>query len=60
MESKEEILKALKTIQNVCKSHGSCSQCPFGTNDNYCEIQGRAPEDWKIGEKQAVWRAFEH
>lgn len=58
MEDREEIIKALKVIQNTCKSFPRCSQCPFGTNDNDCVLQNQPPEDWNIGEETAVWRAF--
>jgi hypothetical protein len=58
MENKEEILKALKVIQNICKSTTRCYQCPFGNDDNDCISQNRSPEEWKIGEKVEVWRAF--
>lgn len=58
MYNREEILKALKLIQNICKNEERCDTCPFGTDNNYCILQDQSPEDWKIGENTKVWRAF--
>lgn len=58
MEDRVEILKALETIQSVCKSHAYCSDCPF-SKDGYCEIASTDPESWKIRHSEVKWRAFE-
>jgi hypothetical protein len=58
MEDREEIIKALKVIQNTCKSTTRCSQCPLGTNGNDCVLQNQSPENWNIGEETEVWRAL--
>lgn len=58
MEDREEIIKALKTIKNTCKSFLKCSHCPFGTDNSDCVLKRQSPEEWKIGEETEVWRAF--
>ena len=55
--NKEEILKALKTIQNVCESH-QCDTCPFANYSEECMKQERAPIDWIIGTEDTRWRAL--
>ena len=57
MESKEEILKALKTIQNVCKAHQNCNDCPLSKN-GYCVLGEQDPVDWRIRATD-TWKAFE-
>lgn len=56
MKNKQEILKALKTIQKICRENRCCT-CPFEKNDS-CIIQDQNPEDWKIRETD-IWKAFE-
>ena len=56
MESKEEILKALKTIQNVCKAHQNCNDCPLSKN-GYCVLGEQDPVDWRIRATD-TWKAF--
>ena len=58
MEDREEILKALKVIQSVCKSHSNCDNCPFSI-DGCCEISYKDPENWKIRQRAQRWTAFE-
>ena len=57
MASKEEILQALKTIQNVCRETKSCDECSLAKG-GWCEIQNRPPEDWKI-KSTDTWNACE-
>lgn len=57
MTNKEEILRALKTIQNVCKEHLCCDDCPLEKN-GWCVVQDQEPEDWKINDTDKIWRAF--
>lgn len=47
MEKKERILRALKTIQNVCKRQDGCNGCPLAEN-GLCIVQDQAPENWEI------------
>lgn len=58
---KEEIIKALKVIQDVCKSNEDCETCPFYSVNNpinRCSIKNESPYDWKIAEKNEKWRAL--
>ena len=57
MESREEILRALQTIQNVCKENKCCDTCPF-ERDGWCMVQDRDPADWKFRTID-TWKAFE-
>ena len=57
MENRQEILKALQTIQNVCKANQCCDTCPLAKG-NWCVIQDQSPEDWKIRTTD-TWKAFE-
>lgn len=57
MEDREEILEALRTIQNVCKKHSDCKDCPFEKGTS-CIILAQTPIDWKI-RKASTWKAFE-
>lgn len=66
MIDKEEILKALETIKNVCRQCDGCENCPFrvGNDDCYggyvCGIQiDDTPAEWKIKPREESWRAFE-
>lgn len=58
MEDRQEIIKALELIKNICKKHENCNTCPLGTYDKCCMIQDRNPEDWKINDTNQIWRAF--
>lgn len=58
--NKEEILKALKVIKNVCSEKKSdCEHCPFYLSNNGCQIMNKYPTFWKIQEDEdEKWRAF--
>jgi hypothetical protein len=58
--SQEEIITALKIIQDTCKAQGldPCHNCPLSKNDT-CILQDQAPEEWKINPSPPVWKAFE-
>ena len=60
MANQNEIIKALKLIQQECLSHDDCSTCPLRDGDKMpaCQIQGSSPTDWKIKDKETNWRAF--
>ena len=58
MEEKQEILKALELIKNICKKQEHCDECSFGTRDGYCLIQDKSPEDWELNDTKPLWRAF--
>lgn len=55
----EEILDALEVIQEICLTHHrECEKsCPFA-HGTYCEIARKLPDEWDIGGKENVWRAF--
>ena len=59
--TQEEIINALKVIQDVCKeapdSH-PCEHCPLSKN-GYCVLQEKSPESWKLRTNPPVWTAFE-
>ena len=57
MENKEEILRALKTIQNVCREHQCCGTCPL-SKDDCCVIGDQDPVDWRIRTAE-TWKAFD-
>lgn len=58
--TQDEIINALKVIQDTCKSQGiePCRHCPLSKNGD-CVLQNQAPEDWKINPSPPVWKAFE-
>ena len=49
-----ELIKALKTIKNVCEEHaeqgGACATCPMSLCGDFCSIAKR-PCDWKLCEE---------
>lgn len=57
---KERILKALKTIQEVCEEQETCSTCPLRDTDNGCMLdkQEITPCDWNINFDDRPWRAL--
>ena len=55
--SREEIINALKIIQETCLEH-RCEDCPFGNDNAECILMNFTPEDYVINET-TVWRAFE-
>lgn len=57
MENKEEILKALQTIKNICKEYSDCDPCPLAKG-GYYGLRDRAPDSWKI-KSTDTWKAFE-
>lgn len=60
--SQEEIIAALKLIQNVCNEHTACAGCPFRTADNVpgsCELRRNAPSNWSVKDNENEWRAFQ-
>lgn len=56
--TKEEIINALKIIQDECQNAGNCKYCPFGDSGGHCIVNEQAPSAWDIVEKE-TWRAFE-
>ena len=56
-ESREEVLKALRTIKGVCLAHGLCEDCPLSKNGD-CVINNKIPEEWQIRSTEK-WTAFD-
>jgi hypothetical protein len=56
--SREEIIKALKIIQETCIEH-QCEDCPFGNDNAQCTLRDFIPVDYHINEEEPVWRAFQ-
>ena len=59
--TKEEIINALKVIQNTCKlmqGSNSCERCPL-SKEGTCIIMRQVPEKWQIKSNTPVWKAFE-
>ena len=45
----EELLKALRTIQDECKRHDSCKACPlYSETCERCGVMEIYPESWKF------------
>lgn len=45
---KQKLLQAAKFIQNYCRSHENCEECPLLNNDDDCELQEGSPHWWNI------------
>lgn len=59
--TQEEIILALKVIQNTCNEAPTvhpCKSCPLSKN-GACVLQEEPPSDWKITTSPPVWRAFD-
>ena len=56
--TKEEILKALNVIQDICIESQYCEECPLFENVD-CGITHKSPSDWRIQNDEPPWRAFE-
>lgn len=53
------LTEALKTIQNECKSHDDCGECPLYLSDHGCMMNNgeyAEPSHWKLNE--TPWKAF--
>ena len=60
-KKKEEILNALKVIQDVCSSNEHCATCPFCSTRNpcnTCSITNESPNNWRISGANEMWRAI--
>lgn len=57
-EKKEEILKALTVIQEVCNLAPNCACCPLRTQSDNCTVRSYAPHQWDIDTVHQDWRAF--
>lgn len=60
-KKKEEILNALKVIQDVCNSHEKCTTCPLCITKNrcnMCSITNESPNNWRISGANELLRAL--
>lgn len=55
-EKKEEIINALKVIQDVCKSNNDCRKCCF-CDGSHCKVIKNQPCNWIIDNKER-WYAL--
>lgn len=58
MYTKEEILKALHVIKDICDINPDCEGCPFGTKDGRCVLQESQPAKYNIADEEERWRAI--
>lgn len=53
-----DIIKALRTLQNVCLAYWECSPtCPLYL-DGCVLVKGNPPDRWKINDSLNDWHAF--
>lgn len=57
-EKREEILKALTVIQEVCNNAPACEYCPLRNQDGNCTLQRCAPHRWDLNNAHQEWCAF--
>lgn len=55
--TREEALKAINTIREICIKNKKCDDCPFYGEKAECYIT-RRPDKWRIKERE-IWRVFE-
>lgn len=55
---KEEIIKALRVIQDVCNSQKDCVTCPLRKSHNCCSVSSNTPNKWRISGTNEIWRAI--
>lgn len=48
--SREEIVGALKTLQDCCKTHKHCENCPLRNEPARCGVTSASPGTWRINE----------
>lgn len=66
LEYRIKLLDALQIIQQTCRDHMTCDDCPLRkcrageTDDGYCRVSraGDSPVAWKFNGCEA-WRAFD-
>lgn len=56
--TREEVLRSLRIIQDVCRNSSNCERCPLN-KDDACGIKSDFPEDWNLPENEKPWKAFE-
>ena len=57
--SREEIVDALKTLQDCCKAHSRCENCPLRNEPARCGVTSASPNKWRInGTEITIWKAL--
>lgn len=55
----EEIVGALKTLQDCCKTHKHCENCPLRNEPARCGVTSASPGMWRINEPEiTIWKAL--
>lgn len=57
--SREEIVGALKTLQDCCKAHSRCENCQLRNEPARCGVTSASPNKWRINEPEiTIWKAL--
>ena len=56
-EEKNQILKALTILMNVCNNH-QCEYCPLGMDERICMLEAISPAEWELNSEEPIWRAY--
>ena len=47
-----ELVKALHVIQDECKKHEDCDDCPMSMDEiHMCSVTDLSPDNWKINDE---------
>lgn len=57
--SREEIVGALKTLQDCCRTHKRCENCPLRNEPARCGVTSASPNMWRFAELPSEWKPFE-
>lgn len=57
--SKEEIIQALRVIQETCAEYEDCCMCPFAKGgDCLVSSEKPRPEQWNLNNDANIWKAI--
>ena len=57
--TKEEIINALKVIEDVCRECITCDVCPLGKENDVCRLDENIPACWDVAyNPPETWRAL--
>ncbi|HJF40218.1 MAG TPA: hypothetical protein K8V91_04770 [[Clostridium] spiroforme] len=55
MNELNEIIKALKVIQDICEKHYHCADCPLRKDESDCSLrEGDIPKNWTLYDPQNI------
>lgn len=59
--TREELFQALTILQDECRSHESCEDCPLRRNSEFCMLTEQVPSFFKIHNphNEHSYRAFD-